>query len=57
MINKHTKHLERQDLSNNAFNEIRDIVFRRSGISLNQDKKILVKTRLYKRLKVLGFDL
>ncbi|MBU8920397.1 MAG: protein-glutamate O-methyltransferase CheR [Bacteroidales bacterium] len=46
--------LEKVELNDRLFEKYKDLVYKRSGISLNDNKKILVQSRLAKRLKLLG---
>ena len=41
-------------LKNEVFNELRDLIHRESGIALTEEKKALLSSRLFKRLRALG---
>ncbi|HHI02253.1 MAG: chemotaxis protein CheR [Candidatus Zixiibacteriota bacterium] len=54
MINQQSEYLEmNQDLTDSAFNKIRQIVYERSGISLGDNKQALVRARIAKRMRKL----
>lgn len=42
------------DISKSTFDEIRDLVYRHSGIALGDNKQPLVKARIQKRMRTLG---
>ena len=46
--------LEKPELDGKLFEKYRDIIYKRSGIALNEGKIMLVQSRLAKRLKLLG---
>jgi chemotaxis protein methyltransferase CheR len=45
-----------KELSPKAFEEIRELVYRHSGIALGDNKQPLVKARIQKRMRTLGID-
>ena len=44
------------NLSDNDFNKLRDIIYKEAGIKLGDVKKILMQSRLIKRLRDLKLD-